>query len=184
MSKSLELIVQYLNDSIAAERSFEAQYRSCAGDGEDSEVQAWFETSAQRASSHVELLSRRLSALDATEHRDSHFFSEFFAAIPKAAQIRHAAEERIAQDLMKGFAVSKSAGAMYLALASAARAATDEQTAEMAGQLMAEEQTAADRFWHLLPSRSKIAYNILTAGEIDPAIETRAPDDRVTETSS
>jgi len=71
-----------------------------------------------------------------------------------------------------------------LALESAALAARDEQTAESAARLAAEEQTAADRFWHFLPSRSKIAYNVLTAGEIDPAVETRAPDDRLTETSS
>jgi len=112
LPSSLELIAQYLGDSISAERGFEAEYRSCAGDGDDSDVQAWFETSAQRAASHVELLSQRLSALNATEHRSGHLFSEMLAAIPRAAQIRHTAEERIAQNLIKGFALSKSASAM------------------------------------------------------------------------
>jgi ferritin-like metal-binding protein YciE len=184
LPSALEVIAQYLSDSISAERAFEAQHRSLAEDGDDAEVQTWFETSAQRAASHIQLLSDRLSRLNAAEPRDQHFLSGLFAAIPKVAQMRHTAEERVAQNLMKGFAQSKSASAMYLALQSAARAARDEQTADLAAQLAVEEQNAAEQIWHFLPSRSKIAYNILTAGEVDPAVETRAPDDRLTEAGS
>jgi rubrerythrin len=182
VSTSLEVIVRYLGDSISAERSLETQFRSSLKDGDDSEVHAFFRSSAERAALHADMLSSRLAALNATEHRGTHFLADILAAAPKAAQMRHAPEEKIAQNLMSGFALSKSAGAMYLALGSAARLARDEQTAELADRLGAEEEKAAESFWHFLPSRSKIAYNVLTAGEVDPAVETRAPDDRVTET--
>jgi len=181
---SLEVIAEYLNDSISAERSFETQFRSCSKDGDDSEVQSYFESSAARAAAHTQALENRLSALNATEHRGSSLIAEVLAMAPKAAQMGHIAEERIAQNLIKGFSLSKSACAMYRALHSVALLARDEQTAELASQLALEEESAAEQFWHYLPSRSKITYNLLTAGEVDPAVETRAPDDRLTETLS
>ncbi len=182
MSTSLEVIVRYLGDSISAERSLETQFRSSLKDGDDSEVHVCFRTSAERAALHADMLSSRLAALNASEHRDTHFLADLLAVAPRAAQLGHAPEEKLVQNLMNGFALSKSAAAMYLALKSAARLARDEQTAELADRLAAEEESAAESFWHFLPSRSKIAYNVLTAGEIDPSVETRAPDDRVTET--
>ena len=90
--------------------------------------------------------------------------AEMLAMAPKAAQIGHIAEERITQNLTKGFSLTKSASAMYLALSSAARIANDEQTAELAAELAGEEEAAAEKFWRSSPSRSKIAYNVLTAG--------------------
>ncbi len=184
MPTSLEVIVRYLNDSISAERSIRTQFRSCSKDGDDAEVQGFFESSANRAAVHAEALENRLAALDSAEHRGSNFLADMLAMAPKAAQLGHIAEERIAQNLMTGFSLSKSARAMYVALHSAAGAARDEQTAELASRFATEEENTAEQFWHFLPSRSKIAYNVLTAGEIDPSVETRAPDDRVTESSS
>jgi len=181
VSTSLEVIVRYLGDCISAERSFATQFQSSLKDGEDSEVHACFRNSAERATMHADMLSTRLAALNATEHRGTHFLADLLAATPRAAQLGHIPEEKIAQNLMNGFALSKSARAMYLALGSAARVARDAQTAELADRLAADEESAAESFWHFLPSRSKIAYNVLTAGEVDPAVETRAPDDRVTE---
>ena len=144
-------------------------------------MQTYFESSAARASAHTQILESRLTALNGTEHGGFHPLAEMLAMAPKAAQIGHIAEERITQNLIRGFALSKSACAMYRALESAARTARDEQTAELADQLAREEESAAERFWHFLPSRSKIAYNVLTAGEIDPSVETHTPRDRLTE---
>ena len=184
MLTALEVISQYLNQAISAERGFESQFRSCAKDGDDADVQTFFVRCADRASANVEILATRLSALNATEHGGTHFLADLLAMAPKLGQTGHTAEERIAQNLMQGFALAKSGCAMYLALQSAARAARDGQTQELAGRLGSEAEAAAEQFWHFLPSRSKIAYNVCTAGEIDPAVETRAPDDRVTETLS
>ncbi len=184
MPTPLEVIASYLADSISAERSLETQFRGCSKDGDDAEVQNYFGTSAELAGAHVQTLEARLAALNGTEHRGNHLVAEMLAMAPKVAQIGHISEERITQNLIKGFSLSRSGCAMYLALQSAARAAGDEQTAELARRLASEQETAAEHFWRFLPSRSKIAFNVLTAGEVDPAIETRAPDDRVTETLS
>jgi len=162
----------------------ETEFRSCSKDGDDAEVQSFFESSALRAVAHTEALENRLAALNRTEHEGSHLLARVLAMAPKAAQKGHIAEERITRNLINGFSLSKSACAMYRALQSAAGVAGDEQTAELASRLAAEEEIAAEQFWHFLPSRSKIAYNLLTAGEIDPAVETRTPDDRLTETLS
>jgi len=181
---AVEVIASYLGDAISAERNLETQFRSCSKDGDDSEVQNFFESSANAVDGHVATLENRLAALNGTEHRGSNILAGMLALAPKAAQIGHIAEERITQNLIKGFSLTKSACAMYLALQSAAAVAGDVQTVELANRLTDEQAKAADHFWHFLPSRSKIAYNVLTAGEVDPAVETRAPDDRLTETLS
>jgi ferritin-like metal-binding protein YciE len=175
-------MASYLADAISAERNIQTQFRGSSKDGDDAEVQNYFESSANRADVHAQLLESRLAALNGTEHRGRNVLAGMLAMAPKAAQIGHIPEERLTQNLMKGFSLTKSACAMYLALQSAARVAADEQTADLAHQLGEEEAAAAEHFWRFLPSRSKIAYNVLTAGEIDPAVETRTPDDRVTET--
>lgn len=184
MLTPVQLIAQYLSDAVSAERSFETQFRSFSKDGEDAEVQSYFESSANRAAAHTGALENRLAALKGTEGRSRHVLADLLGMAPKPAQMGHIAEERITHNLIKGFSLSKSACAMYRALESAARAGMDEQTAELASRLGTEEESAAEHFWHFLPSRSKITYNVLTAGEIDPAVETRAPDDRLTETPS
>lgn len=184
MAAALEVIARYLADAISAEKNLQTQFRGCSKDGDDSDVQNYFESSATLADEHVQMLEKRLAVFNGTDHRSSNILAGILAMAPKAAQIGHIAEERITQNLIKGFSLTKSACAMYLALQAAARAADDEQTAYLANRLADEQATAAERFWHFLPSRSKIAYNVLTAGEVDPAVETRAPDDRVTETPS
>lgn len=68
---------------------------------------------------------------------------------------------------------------MYEALASVAHATGDQTTESLAREIQAEEHRAADRVWSFIPSRSKIAFNGLTAWEMDPSVDTRMADDRI-----
>ncbi|HEX3682536.1 MAG TPA: DUF892 family protein [Bryobacteraceae bacterium] len=173
------LIKRYLEDTIAAERSFEARLRSFAVEGDDGEVQAAFLTHAEETRVQQKRLGARLQALGGGTSAVKSFLDQLFTLTPKSTQIGHSQDERLVQNLVVAFAMEKSECAMYEALATVAAAAGDAATEELARAIQAQESETADKLWRFIPSRSKIAFNLLTAGEIDPAIETKAPDDRM-----
>lgn len=176
---STDLIRRYLDDAIAAEKSFETQLRGFAQEGDDAEVQAVFQRHAEETRVQYERLTARLEALGGTSSTAKSVLAHLLSLSPRAAQAGHTQEERLAQNLITAFAVEKSECAMYEALANVAAAAGDVSTEALAREIQAQESETADKMWRFIPTRSKIAFNMLTAGEIDPAIETKAPDDRV-----
>jgi ferritin-like metal-binding protein YciE len=175
---STTAIQRYLEDAIAAEKSFETRLRSFAGEGDDPDVQALFRTHADQTREHHERLGRRLEALGATTPGVKSFLDQLFSVVPKPPQLGRSPDERLVQNLVVAFAVSQSGRAMYEALAAAAIAAGDPDTEQLARDIQAQESETAEKLWRFIPSRAKIAFNLLTAGEIDPAVETKAPDDR------
>lgn len=173
------VIKRYIEDAIAAERSFEERLRGFAGEGDDAEVQAAFLTHAEETSVQQERLEARLEALGGGTSAVKSFLDQLFTFTSKSTQAGHSQDERLVQNLILAFAMEKSECAMYEALATVAAAAGDAATEELARDIQAQESETADKLWRFIPSRSKIAFNVLTAGEIDPAIETKAPDDRL-----
>ena len=178
--KSSNLIKRYIEDAIAAERSFESRLRAFAEEGDDAEVQSAFLTHAQETRLQHERLAARLQALGgAATSAVKTFLDQLFSFKPKTPQAEHSQDERLLQKLVLAFALEKSECALYEALATVAAAAGDAATEELARDIQAQESETADRLWRFIPSRTKIVFNLLTAGEIDPAVETKAPDDRV-----
>jgi ferritin-like metal-binding protein YciE len=175
---STAVIQRYLDDAIAAEKSFETRLRGFADEGDDAEVQGFFRQHAEETRQHHERLSSRLEALGAATSAVKSFLDQLFSVVSKPSQIGRSPDERLVQNLVMAFAVSQSERAMYEALAAAAIAAGDPETEQLARDIQAQESEAADKLWRFIPSRAKIAFNLLTAGEIDPAVETKAPDDR------
>jgi ferritin-like metal-binding protein YciE len=176
----LDLIKTYLSDAIAAEASFEAQLRDFATEGDDDDVKAVFASHAAETESQRQRLTQRLSELGAAPSMGKNLLARIFTLAPRAAQLGHIQEEQTLQNLMIAYTVESSEQAMYHALISVAEAAGDLKTAALARDIQAEETRTAEKLWHFLPTRSKIAYNMLTVQEIDPAVETKAADDRIT----
>ena len=175
----MSVIQKYLQDVIAAEEGFEGQFRSFAQDGEDFDVQALFLGHAAAIRRQIERLTLRLHELGGTPSKAKSSLAHLFSSAPKIAQAFHAPEERIVQNLMMAFAIESGKRAMYEALAVTSRQAADITTETLAREIAAEETAVAEKIWHFLPSRSKIAFNVLTAGEVDPAVDTRTVDDRI-----
>jgi ferritin-like metal-binding protein YciE len=176
----VDAIQKYLQDAVAAENSFESQLRSFANDvRDDFEVQALFFSHAAETHQRIEKLTFRLQELGGSTSGAKSSLAHFFSFVPKIAQAGHVPEERIVQNLIAAFSVANGKRAMYEALAAAAGTGADTTTEVLARETAAEESAIAEKIWRLLPSRSKIAFNVLTAGEIDPSIDTRTTDDRI-----
>jgi ferritin-like metal-binding protein YciE len=174
-----EIIQRYLQDALAAERSFETQLETFSREGDDEEVQQAFSTHARETSLQARRLEARLQELGGSVSTAKSLLAHLFGMSPKAAQLTHTAEERLAQNLVIAYAIEASECAMYEALAQVAREAGDSATERLGREIQEEEVRTAQKLWSFIPSRSKIAFNLLTAGEMDPAIETKMADDRL-----
>jgi ferritin-like metal-binding protein YciE len=174
-----EIIRRYLEDAIAAEKSFETQLQGFAHVGDDEEVEAAFAIHAAETRRQYERLTVRLEELGGSPSTAKSFLAHVFGLAPKPAQVGHTPEERTTQNLMMAFTVESSECAMYEALAAAAEAAGDTATETLAREIQAEERQTAEKIWRFIGTRAKIAFNLLTATETDPSVNTRVADNRL-----
>lgn len=176
---SSEVIRRYLQDAIAAASSFENQLRSFSSEGDDEEVRALFSLHAGQAHLQYKQLTDRLEQLGGGVSTAKDLLAHLFSTLPKLARHTQRAEERTAQDLVTAFALAQGGCGIYQALATVAQAAGDSTTETLAREFEAQQRELAGKIWRFIPSRAKIAFNMLTPQEIDPAIETKAADDRI-----
>ena len=163
---------------MAAEQGSEAQLRGFAEAGDDDEVRNTFLMHAEKTGAQYQRLARKLEALGGRPSEEKSFFADLFGTIAKAPQAAGVQEEQTTQNLIAAATVESGKCALYEALATVAAIAGEPDIERLAREIQAEERQTAERLYRFLPSRSKIAFNVLTPHEIDPAIETKAPDDR------
>jgi ferritin-like metal-binding protein YciE len=161
---STEIIKQYLEDAIAAEKSFETQLEGFAKEGDNPEVKSAFQQHAVETRNQYERLTARLEALGGSPSAVKSFMAHMFNMAPQSAKLGHEEEERTTQNLMMAFAVESSECAMYEALATVAEAAGDTQTASLARDIQAQEKATADKVWRMLPIAALTAFQRLSGG--------------------
>ena len=175
----IELIRRYLEDAIAAERSFETQLRGFATEGDDQEVRSLFAAHAEETHLQHRRLTARLEELGGSPSAGKSLLAHLFALTPKSAQLGHSQDERTAQNLIMAFAVENGERAMYEALFVVAQAAGDDITARLAREIQTQETQTAEKIWTFIPTRSKIALNMATVKETDPSVLTKSAEDRL-----
>ena len=179
-AQSDALIRKHLESAIAAERGFEAQLRGFSQIGDDDEVQRAFLTHADQIVAETALLHNRLRSLGGSA---SEYHSDLVNATEVTPEIATSGvlDERILQNLITACTIGATECAMYSVLATVAQAAGDTETEALAREVLDRRRIATEQVWHFLPSRSKIAFNMLTLDEVDPAVKTRTIENRVIE---
>lgn len=162
---SIEVIKRYLEDAIAAERSFETQLEGFSKEGDDATAQSLFRQHASETKMQHERLTARLEALGGSPSGTKSFLAHVFGLSPKAAQIGHEKEERTTQNLMMAFAVENSELAMYESLATVAEAAGDSQTAALAREIQAQEKATAEKIWKHLPTAAAESFRRISTDQ-------------------
>lgn len=158
----VEVICRYLEDAIAAEKSFEGQLRTFAKDSEQEPVRRLFEQHADETRLQHERLTARLEALGGSPSGLKSFMANLFGLTPKAAQMGHDESEKGTQNLIAAFAVENSEVAMYEALAVAAGAAGDMETERLAREIQQQERRTAERVWDFLAPTSRQSFEKVT----------------------
>ncbi len=142
-----EVLIRYLEDAIAAEKSFETQLIGFSKEVEDSTVSALFREHAEETKQQYISLTQRLEELGGSTSTIKSFLAHIFNFAPKIAQIGHDKYERQTQDLMMAYAVENAEVAMYESLAQAAQLAGDTRTVELARQIQQQEKQTAEKVW-------------------------------------
>src|ERR1700712_2129677 len=146
-TSSKDILIRYLEDEIAAEKSFESQLLGFSKEVEDATVQALFREHAEETREQYTLLTQRLEEMGGSTSAVKGFLAQIFGVAPKIAQIGHDVYERQTQDLMMAFAVENAEVAMYESLAHVAKLAGDTRTEELARQIQQQEKQTAEKVW-------------------------------------
>ena len=162
---SVDVIKRYLEDAIAAEKSFETQLQGFSKEGDNETVRSVFAQHALETRNQYERLTARLEALGGSTSSAKSILAHIFNLAPKTAQIGHEKEERTTQNLMMAFAVENSECAMYESLATVAEASGDSQTASLARSIQAEERATAEKLWKLISPTALEAFTRIAGGD-------------------
>lgn len=148
-----------------------SQLRGLSRDGDDEDVRNLLLEAAKESEARAETLASRLG--DDAPSALKNAVANTFSSLPATAQSGHIEEERIVQNLIAGFTMLQASCGMYRALESAAASLGDGQVTELALSATERNTRLATQMFHLVPTRSIIAYNMLTVSEIDPSVNTK-----------
>lgn len=152
-----EVVARYLEDAIAAEKSFETQLIGFSKESDDTTVQALFQQHAGETKQQYASLTQRLEELGGSTSSIKSFLAHMFNLAPKIAQIGHDKYERQTQNLMMAYAVENAEVAMYESLARVAQLAGDSRTQDLAVQIQQQEKQTAERVWPQIASAARRA---------------------------
>lgn len=158
---SADVVKRYLEDAIAAEKSFETQLQEFAKEGDNEAAKSAFQQHAIETRDQYERLTSRLESLGGSPSTGKSLLAHIFGLSPKAASLGHEKEERTTQNLIMAFAVENTEVAMYEALATVSEAAGDTETETLARSIQREEKATAEKVWALLPGAALNAYRQL-----------------------
>jgi len=151
-------LMDYLEDTIAAEQNFENLLKSFGQAAADQELNQFFSRMAVKAQSQHQRLTDRLRAMGGNPSGAKTALAKALNVGPMAAQAGASSPEKSAQHLMMVYSAAAAELAMYEALASAAGEAGDQETETLARQLQAEEREDFEQIWQALPSTALVAF--------------------------
>jgi ferritin-like metal-binding protein YciE len=153
---TIEVIKDYLQDAIAAEKSFETQLRAFAqASREETDVRQLFEQHADETRSQHQALTERLQELGGSPSGAKSTLAHMFHVAPTVDGEKRG--EKITQNLMIAFAVENSEVAMYESLATVASAAGDGPTEVLARRIQNQERATAEKVWQRIAPAARRA---------------------------
>jgi ferritin-like metal-binding protein YciE len=159
-----DIVVRYLEDAIAAEKSFETQLLGFSKEVENTAVEAMFRQHAEETKVQYTELTQRIEELGGSTSTLKGFLAQVFGVAPKVAQIGHDKYERETQDLMMAFAVENAEVAMYESLAQVASLAGDTETEILARRIQKQEEETAQKVWaQVAPAARRAMQNVSQA---------------------
>lgn len=145
-----EILRDYFEDIIAAEKTFESQLTAFSKEGDDPAAQSAFAQHARETHTQYDRLTARLDSLGGSPSTAKGLLAHMFGVAPKAAQLGHDEDERTTQNLMMAYSVENAEVAMYEVFATIAADAGDRETEKLALEIQKQEKETADKLWKLV----------------------------------
>lgn len=159
--KPTEVLRVYLDDAIAAEKSFETQLTLFSKEGNAPDAQSAFAEHAKETHTQYERLTQRLKDLGGAPSASRSMLAHVFALAPAAAKIGHDATERTTQNLIMGFCVENAEVALYEVFAAVAAEAGDRETEKIVLDIQRQERETAKKLWKLVGPSARKSIEVL-----------------------
>jgi len=146
----IDILKTYLEDIIAAEKTFEAQLTGFSKEDDDPAAQQVFAQHARDTHTQFERLTARLQSLGGSPSTAKSALAHVFALAPAAAQTGHHAIERTTENLIMAYSVENAEVAMYEVFVTVAADAGDRETEQLALEIQKQQKETADKLWKLV----------------------------------
>lgn len=163
--KPMEILRDYVEDAIAAEKTFETQLNGFSKEGDFPTAQSAFAEHARETRTQYEQLTARLEGMGGSPSTMKSVLAHLFGAAPKLAQMGHEATERMTQNLMIANAVENAEVAMYEVLAEVSAAAGDRETERLARSIQQQERATGEKVWKLIAPAARRSIQNLTVAK-------------------
>lgn len=134
------VLIGYLQDAEAAERTFEDTFSRLSKTGDQPTVQNVVAAISARARVHHERLQARIEALGASRSSIKSAIGHALGFAPMLAQIGELPAQKSTQDLVLAITAAAARSAMYEALAASASIAGDTETEQVAREFQRDER--------------------------------------------
>jgi ferritin-like metal-binding protein YciE len=145
-----DILRSYMEDIVAAEKSFETQLIGFSKEGDFTPAQNAFADHARETRTQYERLTARLGAMGGSPSTAKGILAQVFGVAPKVAQAGHDPSERVTQNLMMAHAVESAEMAMYEVFAAVAADAGDHETEKLALEIQKQEKAAQEKVWKMV----------------------------------
>jgi ferritin-like metal-binding protein YciE len=157
-----DVLRDYLEDLIAAEKSFETQLNGFSREGDYLPAQTTFAEHARETRRQYERLTEHLQVLGGSTSFAKGMLAKIFAVAPKAAQIGHDPGERLAQNLIIAHAVECAEMAMYEVFSTVAADTGHGDLEALADEIQGEERATAKKVWSMVgPCARRAIHQVL-----------------------
>ena len=159
-------LIRYIQDAHAAEVGITTVLKDFIAEIDNAQVKAVFQDHLMVTESQAQRLEQRLVALGSGTSDGKGLINKIMG---KAADLMHAShdtEDKTTLNLIKAYSTEHLEIGMYESMISYSEAIGDTQTAQLARQIQAEEQEAADKIFPLITITAKAALNRTTVGVV------------------
>ena len=151
-------LIRYLDDARAAEEGIAEVLENYAKEVRNDVARAAFEEHLISTKAHALRLEKRLRELGGMPTASKAYFTKIMGMLGETIHSSSDEHDKATQDVVKAYATEHLEIGIYAALATYAEAHGDLETAQIAEEILIEEQRAADKFRHLIPECAAETY--------------------------
>jgi ferritin-like metal-binding protein YciE len=156
MESPQDKLIRYIQDAHASEVGIVVVLKDFIDEVKDPQVRAIFQEHLQVTQTQADRLEQRLIALGSGTSDGKGFLNQVMGKLGDMMHASHDTEDKTTQDLIKAYATENLEIGMYEALISYSEALGDQTTAQLARQIQAEEQEAAQKVFPLISSTARL----------------------------
>lgn len=152
-----ERLVRYLQDAHAAEVGIEEILSGFINDTDDASIKSIFQQNRLETRSQADRLESRLNALGEKPSSGKNFLNSILGKVSEVMHGAHDEYDKNTQNLIKAYTSAHLERGMYESLFAYSNAIGDQVTANLARQLQAEDEAAAQRLFPLIQQYAQTA---------------------------